>query len=80
MFDKLISDLVLSVLRMFVDVEWERLRLTFWSGAFLARAVSAGDNLQGTCSIYTRSSVSCIHLLKLDPESLVSCSALACGR
>ena len=33
MFDKWISDAVLSVLRWFIDVEWERLSLTWWSGA-----------------------------------------------
>ena len=35
MFDKWISDVVLTVLRWFVDVEWERLRLTWWSGVQL---------------------------------------------
>lgn len=33
MFDKWISELLQSVLRWFVDVEWERLSLTWWSGA-----------------------------------------------
>lgn len=42
LFDKWISELLQSLLRWFVDVEWERLSLTWWSGAtgLVARSCS----------------------------------------
>jgi hypothetical protein len=35
MIDKWISEAVLAFLRLFIDVEWEKLHLTWWGGAFM---------------------------------------------
>lgn len=32
MFDRWVSEAILAILRLFVDIEWESLKLTLWSG------------------------------------------------
>jgi len=54
MFNRLLSEGILAFLRLFIDVEWESLKLTFWSGARLCGGLHALERCGSRCRVAHR--------------------------
>lgn len=80
MFDRWVSEAILAILRLFVDIEWESLKLTLWSGKLSEGYVSEYRSpvaMPPACSLGFRATParSPIALLPMQQDALIAATA-----